>query len=64
MMQIRTVDSAYLELKKIDPDTAVTKNAIRTIVKSGVIHVVYSGKKAMFSLEELIAFLETATPQA
>ncbi|MBQ6265295.1 MAG: hypothetical protein IJJ61_05640 [Clostridia bacterium] len=57
MKRIRTIETAYQEIKAIDPSTAITKNAIRTIVKSERIHVVYSGRKAMFVFEELVEYL-------
>ncbi len=57
MKRIRTIESAFEEIKKIDPSTAITPNAIRTIIKAEKIHVIYSGRKAMFIFEELADYL-------
>ena len=47
MPRVRTIETAYQDIIKADPDTAVTKNIIKNIVKNKKINVMYSGRKAI-----------------
>ena len=48
MPKIRTIQEAYNELKKSDPETAVTPHAIRQMILSGVLPHIKAGKKYFF----------------
>ncbi|MCQ2476530.1 MAG: hypothetical protein MJ125_01670 [Clostridia bacterium] len=62
MSRVRTIETAYQDIIKADPDTAVTKNIIKNIVKNKKINVMYSGRKAIFCLEELAEYLNCDLP--
>ena len=57
-MRIRTVDKAYEEIKRIDPDTCISKSYIRQIVMSGDIKSKRSGNRYLFDLDELEEYLK------
>lgn len=44
-VRIRTIEEAYKEIVKMDPDTKVTKYFIKTLVMSGIIPSIQVGKK-------------------
>lgn len=60
--KLRTIASAYDEIIKADPDSAITKYAIRSIVNSGNIPVVHRGTKALFDINDLYAYLKSGVP--
>lgn len=57
--RIRTVNTAYAELISKDPNTAITKNAIRSIVNAGKIPSLQIGNKTVFDLDDLEAYIRT-----
>ena len=57
--RMRTVNTAYEELICDDPNTAVTKNAIRQIVNSGKIPSLRFGNRTVFDLDDLEKYLLT-----
>lgn len=57
--RMRTVNTAYKELICDDPNTAVTKNAIRQIVNSGKIPSLRFGNRTVFDLDDLEKYLLT-----
>lgn len=56
---MRLLSEAYNELKKDDPDTALTMNALRCLVKSGKIQSVQVGRKRLVNYEKLLEYLAT-----
>lgn len=54
--KMRTIDSAYKEIKSIDPDSAISKNLIRTIVLNEKIPVTHQGAKRIFDLDDLFSY--------
>lgn len=52
-IRIRTVNTAYEEIKEKDPGTSITKNAIRAMLRSGVIPCFRMGNKQIFRMEDL-----------
>lgn len=57
-VRLRTVDEAYEEILKMDPDTKITKYFIRTVVKNGTIPFIRVGKrKRLINLDLLIEYL-------
>lgn len=61
--RMRTINAAAEYFKVQDPDTSITKNFIRTGIKSGLISegVVMAGGKYLVSLEALEALLSKGT---
>lgn len=57
MVHMRLLDEVIPELKKLDPDTPVTRNAVRQWGLSGRIPTVMAGKKRLYNMEALFDFL-------
>ncbi len=58
MAKIRTIESAYREIKKSDPETSLTKYYIHEIVINGKIPFTKSGKRYLFDMDNLEAYLK------
>jgi len=58
MSKLRTIDTAYKEIKETDPDTAITKWAIRQAVSGGYIPCRKVGNKRLFTIENLLKYFE------
>lgn len=61
LARMRTLDECTKSIKEIDPNTAVTKNYIRTLALSGKIPTVMCGRKRLINLDGLIEFLSYST---
>lgn len=59
MQQIRTIRKAAAEIKKADPDTAITEYFIRQLVTSGAIPSIKSSTKSMIKMSDLYKYLGT-----
>lgn len=57
IVKFRTADQAYELIKKMDPGTALTKHAVRTIVTSGNIPVLKIGRKTLIDMDDLYKYL-------
>lgn len=57
MPKLRLLSEAYNEIKKEDPDTALTMNALRCLAKSKEIPTVKIGRKRLIDYEKLIEYL-------
>lgn len=57
MAQMRSISQLYDEIKRMDPDTALSKTAIRRLVTSGRIPSVRIGQKYLVALEAVEAYL-------
>lgn len=57
--KIRTVNTAFEEIKTKDPHTAITKNAIRNLLASGVIPSLKVGTRTIFDLNDLEAYINS-----
>lgn len=55
--RMRTIQEAAAELKRIDPDTAVTPYFIRRMVLSGDIPHIQAGNKRLVNLDTLLDYL-------
>lgn len=53
MSKLRTLPKAYDYFKEKDPDSALTKNYFRTLVKTGAIPSVRLGKNFLIDVETL-----------
>ena len=58
MPQMRTIDQAAILMRERDPDTALTKTALRRLVVTGQLPHVRIGQKYLVSLEVLEEFLQ------
>ena len=58
MPRMRTIGTAYKELIKHDPNTAMTQNGLRTLVLRGTIPSIRVGQKRLISMDVLEKFLE------
>lgn len=56
-MRMRTIDQAAAYMKATDPETALTKTAIRRLVTTGALPSVMIGQKYLVALENLDAYL-------
>ena len=56
--RLRTMKTAYEEIKKMDPGTAITEWAIRRAVTEGYIPSRRVGNKYVFDLDSLIDYFE------
>lgn len=54
---MRTINEAADHFKAIDPQTALTRTAVRRLVNAGVVPSVKVGNKALVSLEALTDYL-------
>jgi hypothetical protein len=59
--KMRTASGIVAEIRKDDPDTAVTEYHVRMLFKSGKVHVVKSGRKALANVDDVIALLAGRT---
>lgn len=60
MPRMRTIQEAAAELKKLDPDTAVTAYAIRQMVLNNDIPHIKAGKKRLINMDTLEKYLNFA----
>ena len=58
MTRMRFPSEALAELKKIDPETPVTLNFIRTLARSGKIPFVPIGKRRLLNFDALLEYLQ------
>lgn len=57
---MRTIDQLYEHVKTGDPETAITKTAIRRLVTTGVVSSVRIGQKYLVSVEEFEKYMSNA----
>lgn len=58
MLRMRTIEQATLWVKKTDPETALTKWALRNLVLSGEIPHKQIGTKRLVALEDIEAYVD------
>ena len=63
-MKMRTIEQAAAYIQQSDPETAITKTALRRLVTTGQLPSVRVGVKYLVSLEALDAYLSDAEPAA
>ena len=59
--KIRTIDTAYEEIRKNDSDTAISRNYIRQIVRDGTIPSIKQGSKYLVSMQVLEEYIKSQT---
>lgn len=57
MVRTRTIKEAVAYFHESDPQTSLTENAIRTLLRSGAVPSIRVGKKYLVSLEALEGYL-------
>ena len=57
-MRVRTIEQLYADVKRLDPDTALTKTALRRLVVSGKLPSVRAGSKYLLNLDTLQEYLQ------
>lgn len=63
MLRIRTLSETLQHIKDLDPDTAITANALRRMVVSGQVPSIKAGKKYLIDLDVLFDFLKGDKPE-
>ncbi len=58
--RIRTVNTAFEEIKAKDPNSAITKTAIRRLLSNGTIPSINIGNKVIFNMDDLENILAKA----
>ncbi len=61
--RMRTVAEAAKEMKRIDPNTAVTEYHIRQLALSGVLPRVQAGRKLLINFDLLLEYLQNPTAE-
>jgi hypothetical protein len=56
---MRTLDAAHTLVREIDPDTALTRHALRALAVNGRIPVVMVGAKRLINIDALLDILAT-----
>jgi len=56
-MRMRGIEDGYKEIKEKDPDTALTKTALRRLITTGEIPSVRIGTKYIFNLDTVEQYL-------
>ena len=64
MPRMRTVDQAVAQIRQDDPQSCLTRHALRKLVLTGVVPCVKTGKKRLINYDRLLAFLACETPTA
>lgn len=59
MARMRLIKDAFQQIKLDDPDTALTLNALRCMVKRGEIPSIRSGRKTLVNYDALLLKLES-----
>ncbi len=57
MQKIRTIRKAAAEIRKQDPDTAITEYFIRQLVSTGEIPSIKSNSKSMINMQDLYNYI-------
>lgn len=54
----RTIPVALKEIKKLDPECAITEYALRNMAADGTIHHIRNGKNYLVDLNEILGLVE------
>ena len=55
--RMRTISTAFAELRAIDNDTSITESGLRRLVREGKVPSVRVGRKILLNVDILIQFL-------
>ncbi len=59
MTKMRLISDAYNQIKNDDPQTALTMNALKCMVRRGEIPSIKVGRKTLINYDKLIAYLNS-----
>ncbi len=59
MPKLRLISEAFKIIKDEDPESALTMNGLRTLIKSGKVPSCKIGRKTLVNIDVLKAYLET-----
>lgn len=57
--RMRTAKQVVDEIRKLDPDTALSFNFVRQMIHDEVVPVLCIGRKKLVNLDDVIEYLET-----
>ena len=60
MIRLRTFNAAIEQMRRDDPESCLTKHALRQMVLSGIVPHVRAGNKYLVNFDALMAVLNTA----
>lgn len=63
MKRFRTVEQAYQEIIKLDPETAISKRLVKDLVYSGEVPSIKVGVKHLVDLDCLIEYLDQSVSE-
>lgn len=58
MARIRTIEKAFDEIRKIDPNTCITKHFIRNLILEGALPYRKTGNRYLIDLDSLINYVK------
>lgn len=61
--RMRTISEAIAELRRDDPQTAITPHFLRQAIATGQLPSVRAGRKILVNLDSLSSFLSQPTPE-
>lgn len=60
MTKMRLISETFEEIKKEDPNTALTLNGLRRLVKSGKVASVKIGRKSLINYDSVVEYLSNS----
>lgn len=54
--KIRTIKQAVIEIKKLDPESAITEHYIKQLCKKGEIFFICAGNKYLINMDKLFKY--------
>ena len=64
MTRVRTIDAAFAEIKRLDPDTAISRTGLRRLVVSRRIRSFRVGNKYLVDLDTVEEYFRSAHTEA
>ena len=62
--RMKTIKQSFEEIKKLDPDTAISQWFIRSLCKQGKVKHFMSGTKVLVNFDDLINYLSAGKTQS
>lgn len=59
--RMRTAPKIVSAIKALDPESDITENCVRQLVKDGAVKVVWAGSKALINLDDVLEVMRTGT---
>ena len=59
MIRMRLLDEAVQKIKKLDPQSAISKNFVRELALNGKVPCVMAGRKRLINFDALLRYLES-----